>query len=55
MVNLQALHVGRTSAPSSPRLVAGPPAGTKDSPLEVDAGRPRKKAKVADAKEPEGA
>ncbi|THU50982.1 hypothetical protein C4D60_Mb06t26170 [Musa balbisiana] len=46
MVNLRFVREGRASLASSLRPLTEPRIGSKDAPVEVEAGRPRKKAKI---------
>ncbi|THU66522.1 hypothetical protein C4D60_Mb05t15030 [Musa balbisiana] len=50
MVNLRSVHEGRASSVSSLRPQAEPRISSKDAPVEVETGRPRKKTKTCVAK-----
>ncbi|THU72513.1 hypothetical protein C4D60_Mb04t12930 [Musa balbisiana] len=50
MVNLAAVRGGRASSVTAPRPPAEPGFGTREAPLELEAGRPRKKAKACASK-----
>ncbi|THU69220.1 hypothetical protein C4D60_Mb08t12120 [Musa balbisiana] len=46
MVNLAAVRGGRVSSVTAPRPSAEPRVGTREAPVELEAGRPRKKVKT---------
>ncbi|THU50332.1 hypothetical protein C4D60_Mb06t19100 [Musa balbisiana] len=52
MVNLKSMRGGRASSVSSLHPQAEPRIGSKEAPVEVEAGRPRKKTKTCVAKAP---